>query len=221
MSDRKKYIALDDTNYRYLCAQHSFAGDPLLRELRDVTARLGDDSRMQVSEEQGAFLQLLTGVTGARRVLELGTFTGYSALCLARGLPADGRLICLDASRDWTDIARGFWDRAGVAAKIELRIGPALESLRALDDAAPFDLVFIDAAKEEYDAYFEAVLPRVRPGGLILFDNMLWGGRLAAGDLTEESSRVLAALNRKLAADDRVETVLLPIADGLQFCRVL
>lgn len=166
----------------------------------------------------------LPAVAGQRHrrssALELGTFTGYSSLCIARGLPADGRLICLDASREWTDIAREFWDRAGVAGKIDLRIGPALESLRGLEDATPFDLVFIDAAKEEYDAYFEAVLPRVRPGGLILFDNMLWGGRLAAGDLTEESSRVLTALNRKLSTDARVETVLLPIADGLQFCRV-
>lgn len=219
MADRKKYVALDDANYGYLCAHHSFARDPLLRELREVTAALGDDSHMQVSEEQGAFLQLLTAATGARNVLELGTFTGYSALCIARGLPADGRLICLDASREWTDIARRFWERAGVASRIELRIGPALESLDALEPTR-FDLVFIDAAKEEYDAYFEAVLPRMRAGGLILFDNMLWGGRLARGELDETSSKTLVALNRKLATDHRVETVLLPIADGLQFCRV-
>ena len=220
MLDRKKYVSLDDANYTYLCAHHSFAGDPLLRELREATTALGDDSRMQVSEEQGAFLQVLTSAMGARRALELGTFTGYSALSIARGLPADGRLICLDASREWTDIARGFWKRAGVADKIDLRIGPALDSLAALNETEPFDLVFIDAKKEEYDAYFEAVLPRVRRGGLILLDNMLWGGRLARGDDRENSSKVLTGLNSKLAADPRVETVLLPIADGLQFCRV-
>lgn len=175
---------------------------------------------MQISEEQGNFLQIITATTGVRRALEIGTFTGYSSLCIARGLPSDGQLTCLDVSREWTDIARDFWRRAGVAGQIDLKIGPALESLKKLDDKDPIDLVFIDAAKEEYDAYFEAVLPRVRANGLILFDNMLWGGRLGRGPIEENSGRAIDALNKKLATDPRVESVLLTVADGIQMCRV-
>ncbi|MBI1177764.1 SAM-dependent methyltransferase [bacterium] len=206
--------------HRYVCTHRSNAADPLLAELRSVTDELGDESRMQISEEQGNFLQIITATTGVRRALEIGTFTGYSSLCIARGLPSDGQLTCLDVSREWTDIARDFWRRAGVAGQIDLKIGPALESLKKLDDKDPIDLVFIDAAKEEYDAYFEAVLPRVRANGLILFDNMLWGGRLGRGPIEENSGRAIDALNKKLATDPRVESVLLTVADGIQMCRV-
>lgn len=220
MTDRLKYVPLDDAIHRYVCAHRSNAGDPLLQELRRVTAALGDDSRMQISEDQGAFLQIITAATGVQRALEIGTFTGYSALCIARGLRPGGKLTCLDASREWTAIARGFWKQAGLDSQIDLRIGPALESLSVLEQDVPWDLVFIDAAKDEYDAYFEAVLPRVRPNGLILFDNMLWGGRLGRGPVQEASGKALDALNQKLARDPRVECVLLTVADGIQLCRV-
>ena len=220
MANRFKNVPLDDAIRRYVCAHRSNAGDPLLQELRRVTAALGEDSRMQISEDQGAFLQIITAATGVQRALEIGTFTGYSALCIARGLRPGGKLTCLDVSREWTAIARGFWKQAGVDSQIDLWIGPALESLSALEQDAPWDLVFIDAAKEEYDAYFEAVLPHVRPDGLILFDNMLWGGRLGRGPVQEASGKALDALNQKLARDPRVECALLTVADGIQLCRV-
>lgn len=220
MAERLKYVPVDDVLHRYVCSHRSDATDPLLRELRQTTEALGDESRMQISEEQGTFLKIITAATGARHALEIGTFTGYSSLCIARGLPDSGRLICLDVNREWTNIARSFWERAQVAQKINLHLGPALESLRKLQHPELFDLVFVDAAKEEYDAYLEAVLPRVRKNGLILFDNMLWGGRLGRGPIDEASGRALDALNRKLAADPRVESVLLTIADGIQMCRV-
>lgn len=219
MSDRQKFITLNAPLHDYLTASRSHADDPLVADLRRVTDELGDDARMQVSPEQGSFLQILAAVMGARQVLEIGTFTGYSALCIARGLPAHGRLTCLDVSREWTGIAASFWERAGVAQKIDLKIGPALETLKTFSPATPLDLVFIDALKVEYDAYFEAVLPLVRPNGLILFDNMLWGGSIM-DEALDESGAALAALNQKLAGDPRVETVLLPVADGIQMCRV-
>ncbi len=219
MSDRQKFITLNAPLYDYLCASRSHSGDPLLEELRRVTDDLGDDARMQVSPEQGSFLQVITSAAGARQALEIGTFTGYSSLCIARGLPADGQLTCLDVNREWTGIAERFWSKANVTEKIDLRIGPALETLTTLRLPTPLDLVFIDALKVEYDAYFEAVLPMVRPNGLILFDNMLWGGSVVDAD-KDESGAALDALNHKLANDARVETVLLPIADGIQMCRV-
>lgn len=219
MSDRQKFITLNTSLYDYLCANRSHAGEPLLEELRRVTDELGDEARMQISPEQGSFLQVLTSAMGARQVLEIGTFTGYSSLCLARGLPDDGRLTCLDVSDEWTDIAKRFWRRAGVDEKIDLMIGPALETLASWKLESPLDLVFVDALKTEYTAYFEAVLPMVRSNGLILFDNMLWGGSVT-DENKDESGEALDALNRKLAEDPRVETVLLPIADGIQMSRV-
>ncbi len=219
MSDRQKFITLNAPLYDYVCAGRSHSDDPLLAELRRVTDELGDDARMQISPEQGSFLQVLTAATGARQALEIGTFTGYSSLCIARGLPENGKLTCLDVSREWTEIAARFWLEADVARKIDLRIGPALETLATLNLSTPLDFVFIDALKVEYDAYFEAVLPLVRPNGLILFDNMLWGGSII-DDGKDESGEALDVLNRKLAGDPRVETVLLPVADGIQMCRV-
>ena len=149
----------------------------------------------------------------------MGTFTGYSSICIARGLRADGRLLCLDASEEWTTIARRYWKRAGVRKRIELRLGPAIATLKKLDRGLVFDFAFVDAAKEEYDAYYELILPRVRSNGLILFDNMLWGGRLGTTRINQASGRAIDKLNHKLARDKRVESVLLPIADGLQLCR--
>lgn len=219
MSRRQKFVSLDDRLYDYVSTHRTGAGDPLLAELRRVTDDLGDDARMQISPEQGSFLQILTASLGVRRALEIGTFTGYSSLCIARGLAGDGRLICLDVSDEWTEIARHFWKLGGVDSKVELFIGPALETLPKLQLHEPLDLVFIDALKLEYAQYYELVLPMIRPGGVLLFDNMLWGGSVADKQ-PDESGAALNALNRRLCTDERVETVLLPIADGIQMCRV-
>jgi caffeoyl-CoA O-methyltransferase len=214
-----KYISLNDRLYCYVCACRSDAGDPILEALQAATESLGDISRMQISREQGSFMTLLTAAIGAKSAIEVGTFTGYSSLCIARGLAPRGRLICVDQSEEWTSIARQFWQRAGVENKIELRLGPAVATLKKLDRHLRFDFAFIDADKTEYDAYYELILPRIRQNGLILFDNMLWGGRLGTGRILQASGKAIEKLNRKLARDKRVESVLLPIADGIHLCR--
>jgi caffeoyl-CoA O-methyltransferase len=216
-----KYVALNDSLYRYLRRFRSDADDPVLQELRAETAALGDLSEMQISEEQGTFMGLLVAAIGAQSVIEVGTFTGYSSLCMARALPKGGRLICVDESEQWTAIARKYWAKAGVQDRIDLRLGQAIPILKQLEPGLKFDLAFIDAQKTEYDAYYELILPRVRKNGLILFDNMLWGGRLGSGPVKEASGIAIDALNHKLASDKRVESVLLPVADGLQLCRKL
>lgn len=214
-----KYLTLDDGLYQYVCRHRTRADDPILNALRKETEALGDDAKMQISQEQGAFMSILVAAIGARSAIEVGTFTGYSSLCIARGLAADSSLICIDESEEWTRIARKYWARAGVENRIELRLGAAIPILKALPSAMAFDFAFIDAEKTEYDAYYELILPHVRSNGLILFDNMLWGGRLAPGPVDHPSGRAIDALNNKLARDERIETVLLPIADGLQLCR--
>jgi caffeoyl-CoA O-methyltransferase len=217
-----KYTPLNDRLFRYLCESRSGTNDRVLEELRAETEALGDIAEMQIGRDQGTFMTLLTAAIGARRAIEIGTFTGYSSICIARGLPAGGRLLCLDASAEWTAIARRYWARAGVQGKIELRLGPAIENLKKLERGLTFDFAFIDAEKSEYEAYYELVLPRVRANGLILFDNMLWGGRLGKkGPIKHPGGRTIDRLNHKLARDARVESVLLPIGDGLQICRVL
>lgn len=214
-----KYLALDDMQYQYLLGCRSDAPDPVLNELRAETAKLGDDARMQISPEQGTLLSILTAAIGTKSAIEIGTFTGYSSICIARALSPGGKLLCLDESDEWTQIARRYWKKADVDEKIELRLGAALSSLESLPADATFDLAFIDAAKAEYNSYFELVLPHVRQNGLILLDNMLWGGRLAHQPVGEDTSRVIHQLNQKLAADDRVECVLIAVADGIQICR--
>lgn len=216
-----KYIALTDALYRYLANCRSQASDAVLESLRRETDALGDISKMQISGEQGTFMALLVAAIGAKSAIEIGTFTGYSSICIARGISENGRLICIDESKEWTDIAQKFWREAGVESRIELRLGAAVPALQKLEPGLTFDFAFIDASKTEYDAYYELILPRVRTNGLILFDNMLWGGRLGAGPIAEASGRAIDVLNHKLARDNRVESVLLPIADGLQLCRKL
>jgi caffeoyl-CoA O-methyltransferase len=215
-----KYVRLNKTLYRYLCGCRSDASDPLLQELRAETAALGEEvAKCQISDEQGTFLSTLVAATGVKSAIEVGTFTGYSSLCIARALPANGRLICVDASKEWTAIARKYWAKAGLQDRIDLRLGPAIPTLQQLAPGLTFDFAFIDADKTEYDAYYELILPRIRQNGLILFDNMLWGGRLGAGPVQEDTGRAIDALNHKLAGDTRVEAVLLSVADGIQFCR--
>jgi caffeoyl-CoA O-methyltransferase len=217
-----KYTALNDRLFHYICDCGAGGRDRVLDALRAETAKLGEIAEMQIGQDQGALMTLLVTAMGAREAIEVGTFTGYSAICMARGLPAKGRLLCLDASKEWTDVARRYWARAGVANKIELRLGPAIENLKKLEANRRFDFAFIDAAKAEYDDYYELVLPRMRPNGLILFDNMLWGGRLGRrGRIAHAGGRAIDRLNHKLARDKRVESVLLSIGDGVRMCRVL
>ena len=218
MSNRT--IQLSDELYAY--AQRVGVREPdLLRQLREETARL-PQSRMQISPEQGALMAMLVGLMGARRCLEVGTFTGYSALSVALALPAEGRLVCCDLSREWTDVARRYWDSAGVADRIELRIGPASDTLDALladGGADTFDFAFIDADKPNYDAYYERALRLVRPGGVIAIDNVLWSGAVIDPEDDTPDTRAIRALNDKIAGDERVDAVLVPIGDGLTLAR--
>lgn len=214
----EKFIRLTQPVYDYLVA-HRSDHDPVLAELAEATRALGGVSAMQIAPEQGAFLTLLTRILGVRRAIEVGTFTGYSALCIAKGLAADGRLLCCDVSDDWTRIARDHWQRAGVAERIELRLGPALDTLRALPPEPQVDLAFIDADKPNYRHYYEEILPRLRPNGVILFDNVLWSGTVADPQNQEANTVALRALNDALIADPRVECVMLAVADGLTLVR--
>ena len=215
---RPKSFLLTPELHAYL-VEHSTPLDDVQRALVEETSQLGDIARMQVAPEQGAFLSLLAAVTGARRAIEVGTFTGYSALCLARGLPEDGRLVCCDVSEEWTAVARRHWEAAGVARKIELRLGPALDTLRSLPTDPDVDLAFIDADKGSYVDYYEELLVRLRPGGLVVVDNVLWSGRVLDPDAEDADTVALRAFNDRVAADARVEVVMLPVADGLTLAR--
>jgi caffeoyl-CoA O-methyltransferase len=212
---------LDPTVEAY-AADHSTPPDDLQRRLIAETAeRFGSRSGMQVSSDEGALLGLFTSLVGAKRAIELGTFTGYSALCIARALAPDGHLLCCDVSEEWTSVARKYWAEAGVDGKIELRLGPAADTLRSLPTAADVDLAFIDADKPNYALYYEELLPRMRPGGLILADNTLWSGRVADPDRdpADENGAAISAFNDALVADARVDVVVLTIRDGLTVAR--
>lgn len=194
---------------------------PLLRALREETAGL-PQAEMQISPEQGQLMMMLTRLIGARRALEVGVFTGYSSLCVALALPAEGQLVACDVSDEWTSIARRYWRQAGVDHKITLHLAPALDTLDALlvaGETDGFDLAFIDADKRRYDAYYERALQLVRPGGVILIDNMLWNGRVADPAAADDDTLAIRALNAKIRRDPRVEAVLVPVGDGLQLIR--
>ena len=220
MSDGPKSFFLSREVHQYLL-DHGTQPDPLLRELAEETnTRLGALAGMQIAPEQGAFMTLLARLIGARRAIEVGTFTGYSALCIARGLSDDGKLICCDVSEEWTNIGRPYWDKAGMSGRIDLRIGPAADTLRALPADSAFDLAFIDADKPNYPVYYEELVTRMRPGGVILVDNVLWGGAVANPEKTDPQTAAIRAVNTQVAADERVEAVMLPISDGLSLLRV-
>ncbi|MGH0036938.1 MAG: O-methyltransferase [Myxococcota bacterium] len=219
MSDRPKSFHLSPEIHAYL-VDHGTPPDDIQRALIAATAELGPVSRMQIAPEQGAFLTLLCQLMGARRAVEVGTFTGYSALCLARGLPEDGQLLCCDVSDEWTSVGRPFWERAGVAGKIELTIAPAIETLQALPLERSIDLAFLDADKEGYSGYYAELVQRVRPGGVILVDNVLWHGAVIDRERSDPGTLAIRAFNEEVAADPRVDTVMLPIADGLTLLRV-
>jgi predicted O-methyltransferase YrrM len=191
------------------------------KKLRAETASL-PQAGMQIGADQGALLALLVRTIGARKAIEIGTFTGYSALAVAAALPADGRLFCCDVSEEWTAIARRYWKEAGLAERIDLRLAPALKTLaelRAEHGAGAFDFVFIDADKSSYDAYYEACLGLIRVGGLIALDNMLWSGTVADPNVHDEDTDALRALNAKIRDDRRVDACLLTVGDGLMLAR--
>jgi caffeoyl-CoA O-methyltransferase len=213
-----KSLGLAPELHAYLVA-HGTPPDAVQRGLIEETAALGPIAVMQVAPEQGAFLTLIARLIGAREAVEVGTFTGYSSLAIARGLAPGGRLLCCDVSTEWTAIAKRAWERAGVADRIELRIAPALDTLRALPEAPRFDLGFIDADKTNYASYYEEILKRTRPGGLILVDNVLWSGAVVDASVQDENTRAIRAFNDRVAADARVDCVMTPISDGLTLLR--
>ncbi|WP_420435291.1 O-methyltransferase [Candidatus Poriferisocius sp.] len=212
-----KGIGLSANVQEYLVA-HGAGIDPIAQELIDVTAELGGISRMQVAPEQAAFMTLLTRLLDVRFAVEVGTFTGFSALSIARGLAPGGRLLCCDVSDEWVSVGRPYWERAGVADQIDVVIAPAAETLAALPDDPPIDLAFIDADKGSYPIYYEEMLRRLSPRGIILVDNVLWGGRVAdpEADLDENPDTArIRSFNASVVADPRTDQVMLPIADGL------
>ena len=217
MAPKSSWLPVD--LHRYV-VDHGRPPDPLLAELAAETeARLGATARMQISPDQGAFLEWLSRLLGATNVIEVGTFTGYSSICLARGLAPGGHLLCCDVSDEWTAIARAYWERAGLTDCIELRLAPAAETLADVPDLPPVDLAFVDADKEGYPVYLELVAERLRPGGVIAVDNTLWGGAVADPRVTDPTTQLLRDLNDGLVDDTRFDTVLLPLGDGLTLLR--
>ncbi|MFI6328830.1 O-methyltransferase [Micromonospora chersina] len=214
-----KPLPLTPELHAYLVA-HGSAPDEIVRELAEETrAALPAQADMQVAPEQAAFLTFLTRLLGVRQAVEVGTFTGLSSLAIARGLADGGRLTCFDISEEYTGVARRYWTRAGVQDRIELRIGPAAETLRQLPQERYLDLAFIDADKVGYPVYWDELVPRMRPGAVIAVDNTLRGGRVLAPQNADD--RAIAAFNDEILADVRVEVVMLPIADGVTLARVL
>ena len=212
-------LNLDDTLYHYL-QDVSLREHPVLVELRAVTHKL-PNAGMQISPEQGQFMALLINLIGARKTLEIGVFTGYSALAVALALPHDGCIVACDVSQEFTDIGRIYWTKAGVADKIDLRLAPAVDTLDGLiaeGQSGRFDFAFIDADKTNYDAYYERCLTLLRQGGLIAIDNVLWGGSVARPAENDDTAAI-QALNRKLQGDARVDLSMLPIGDGLTLAR--
>jgi caffeoyl-CoA O-methyltransferase len=210
---------IDPVASDYLLA-HATPADEVLQELIVATREAtGDAAGMQVAPDEGALLTMLTRLVGARLAVEVGVFTGYSTLCIARGLAAGGRVLACDVSEEWTAVGRPFWQRAGVADVIDLRIGPAIETLRALPAGPAIDFAFIDADKVSYPAYYEEIVTRLRPGGLVVLDNVFLGGRVFDPACQEEHHLAMRRLNDQIAADDRVDAVMLPVRDGVTLAR--
>ena len=213
-----KFIPMTDPLYDYLVA-HGHNADPILAELATETATLGPIAMMQIAPEQGTLMSVLVRAIGATSAIEIGTFTGYSALSVARALGPKGKLLCCDISDEWTAIARKYWQKAGVADRIELKLAPALDTLAALPADHTFDFAFIDADKVSYRGYYEALLPRMRANGLIVFDNVLWMGQVLDRAAPSDDTKALQALNDFIATDTRVQAVMISVSDGLTIVR--
>ena len=212
-----KFISITPELHRY-AVEHSSFRDGVVAKVEQAGEDMGDLAAMQIAGDQAAFMTVVVAATGARSALEVGTFLGYGAIAIARGLPADGRLVCCELEQKYADRAGEHLEKAGLADRVEFRIGPALESLRAMEATEQFDFAFIDADKTEYIDYFEETLTRIRPNGLIMLDNTLRGGTvMEPGD--SEAARVTGELNDRLAADDRVDVALLSVADGITLVR--
>ncbi len=203
----------------YAADHGSWPADEVVDRLRSTTQALGGVSGMQIGDDQGQLLTMMARLTGARRAVEVGTFTGYSSLCIARGLVEGGSLLCCDISHEWTSIGLAAWEEAGLRDRIELHLGPAIETLRALPPDADIDLVFIDADKTGYAGYWDELVPRVRPGGVLLVDNVLWSGRVVDLSDTDADTVALRAFNDLVAGDNRVESLVLTAFDGLTIAR--
>jgi predicted O-methyltransferase YrrM len=217
MVARTRSHFIEDAVAEYASA-HSSGPDDVQIALRTATReRAGRAAGMQIGDDQAVLMEIIARAMGARRAIEVGTFTGYSALAVVRGMGPDGRLLCCDVSKEWTAIAREYWERAGVSDQIELRLGPALDTLRSLPPGEQFDLAFVDADKTGYLAYYEEIVPRLRQGGLLLADNTLQGGRVLDAGADDESTVAIRAFNDTVTADRRTRAVLLPIGDGVTF----
>jgi caffeoyl-CoA O-methyltransferase len=218
MGSSEKFLHLDQKLYDYVIA-HGHNGDPILRELAEETRGLGRIAGMQIAPEQGTLMGLLARAIDAKSAVEVGVFTGYSSISVARALPPDGKLLCCDVNEQWTSIARRYWERAGVASKITLKLAPAADTLRALPASHTFDFAFVDADKSSYRIYYEEILKRLRPNGLLLIDNVLWNGQVIDANDKSEDTIAIRELNDFIASDNRVEAVLIPVADGLTIVR--
>jgi len=213
-------IGISDELHDYILA-HGVREPDIFRRLREETATMPQHD-MQIAPEQGAFLAMLVGLMGARRCIELGTFTGYSSLAIATAMPPDGRLVCCDVSDEWTTVARRYWAEAGVTERVDLRLGPALETLDALlagGAAGTFDFAFIDASKREYPDYHERIVQLLRNGGLAVYDNVFWGGGVVDGSDAGPDLDGVRRLNERVGRDARVEVSMIPVADGLTLAR--
>lgn len=220
MSEAEKFTALTPELYSYLL-EVGVREDEVLARVREQANEMGEISRMQIAADQGALLEMLARLIGASRAIEVGTFTGYSAICIARGLAIDGKLVCLELDPERAEIARANFGDAGVEKRIEVRVGPAAESLEALEGAGddPFDIAFIDADKTGYRDYLESCHRLLRTGGLIIIDNVLWNGDVLDPSPDDEDTVAIDELNRELASDDRFDLVMVPIADGITLLR--
>jgi predicted O-methyltransferase YrrM len=221
MAARTRNQFVQDAVAAYASA-HSSRPDGVQLALQDATRkRTGSAAGMQIGDDQAVLMEIIARAMGARRAVEVGTFTGYSALALVRGMGPEGRLLCCDVNEKWTAIAREYWERAGVSDQIELRLGPAMDTLRALPPGEQFDLAFLDADKPGYLAYYQEIVPRLRVGGLLLADNTLQGGDVLDAGASDQSTVAIRAFNDTVAVDARVRQVLLPIGDGVTFLQKL
>ena len=221
MATRSRSQFVDEAVVDYASA-HSDGPDEVQLALQAVTQeRTGRAAGMQIGDDQAALMEIIARAMGARTAIEVGTFTGYSALAVARGMGPAGRLLCCDVSEEWTTIAKEYWERAGLSDRIELRIGPAIDTLRSLPMDEQFDLAFVDADKTGYPSYYDEIFPRLRPGGLLLVDNTLFGGGVLESENRDESVMAIRSLNDRVVQDPRVRVVMLPIGDGLTFVQKL